>query len=94
MAHAARCLGRVGPTRSHLVALMPSIFISLDASWPKTDYIKAPLVGREKERRQNIETRNRSQGDQRSEGKIWWGAAGVISIPSNDSTFVTMVKGE
>jgi hypothetical protein len=26
-------------------------------------------------------------------GKLWWGAAGVISIPSNDSTFVAMMKG-
>jgi hypothetical protein len=25
-------------------------------------------------------------------GKLWWGAAGVISTPSNDSTFVTMMK--
>jgi hypothetical protein len=32
MAHAARCLGRVGPSRSHLVVPMPSIFVSLDAS--------------------------------------------------------------
>jgi hypothetical protein len=27
-------------------------------------------------------------------GKLRWGTAGVISIPSNDSTFVTMMKGE
>jgi hypothetical protein len=27
-------------------------------------------------------------------GKLWWGAAGVISIPSNDSTFITMMKRE
>jgi hypothetical protein len=27
-------------------------------------------------------------------GKLWQGVAGVISIPSNDSTFVTMMKGE
>jgi hypothetical protein len=32
MAHAARCLGRVGPTHSHLVAPMSSIFISIDFS--------------------------------------------------------------
>jgi hypothetical protein len=43
MAHAARCLGHVGPTRSHLVALMPSIFVSLDASWPKTIYKRVPM---------------------------------------------------
>jgi hypothetical protein len=27
-------------------------------------------------------------------GKLWRGAAGVISIPSNDSTFITMMKRE
>jgi hypothetical protein len=27
-------------------------------------------------------------------GKLQRGASGVISIPSNDSTFVTMMKGE
>jgi hypothetical protein len=27
-------------------------------------------------------------------GKLWWGTAGVISIPSDDSTFVTMMKRE
>jgi hypothetical protein len=26
--------------------------------------------------------------------KLWRGAAGVISVPSNDSTFITMMKGE
>jgi hypothetical protein len=45
MAHVTRCLGHVGPTRSHLIAPMPSIFVSLEASWPKTDYIKAPPPG-------------------------------------------------
>jgi hypothetical protein len=27
-------------------------------------------------------------------GKLQWGIAGVISIPFNDSTFVTMMKRE
>jgi hypothetical protein len=27
-------------------------------------------------------------------GISWWGTAGVISIPSNDSTFVSMMKRE
>jgi mannose-6-phosphate isomerase-like protein (cupin superfamily) len=27
-------------------------------------------------------------------GKLWRGAVGVISIPSNDSTFITMMKRE
>jgi hypothetical protein len=26
--------------------------------------------------------------------KLRWGTAGVISIPSNDSTFIAMIKGE
>jgi hypothetical protein len=27
-------------------------------------------------------------------GKLWRGTVGVISIPSNDSTFITMMKRE
>jgi hypothetical protein len=54
MAQAARFPGHVGPTRFSFVAPMLSIFISLDASWPKTLYKKGPLVGHEKERRRNI----------------------------------------
>jgi hypothetical protein len=69
MAHAARCLGRMGPARSHLGFLMSSIFISLDASWPKTIYKKGPFAGRERERHWNTETRNRSLGDRRLKGK-------------------------
>jgi hypothetical protein len=34
----------VGPTRSSLVAPMSSIFVSLDASWPKTIYKTGPLL--------------------------------------------------
>jgi hypothetical protein len=51
MAHTARFLGRIGPTRSPLVAPMPSIFVLIDSSWPTTDYIKGPPTGRERERR-------------------------------------------
>jgi hypothetical protein len=69
MAHEARFPSRVGPARSPLVALILSIFVSMNLSWPKTDYIKGAPAGREEERRQNIETRNRSLGDQRLEGK-------------------------
>jgi hypothetical protein len=94
MAHATRFLGRMGPARSSLIASMPSIFISMDSSCPKTDYIKGAPAGRKKERHQNIETRNKSLGYQRSEGKTLQGVAGVISIPFDDSTFVTMMKRE
>jgi hypothetical protein len=66
MAHATRFPGRMGPTHSHLVAPMWLIFVSLDSSWPKTDYIKGAPAGRERERRRHIETQNRNQGDQRS----------------------------
>jgi hypothetical protein len=69
MAHAAIFLGRVGPTRSPLVAPMTSIFVSIDSSWPKTDYIKGAPMGHKGKRRRNIETRNRSLGDRRSERK-------------------------
>jgi hypothetical protein len=69
MAHVARCLGRMGPTRSHLVALTPSIFVLMDSSWPKTICKKGAPAGREREHRRNTETQNRSLGDRRSEGK-------------------------
>jgi hypothetical protein len=59
----------MGPTRSPLVAPMSSIFVSLDASWPKTIYKKGPPAGRKREHHQNIETWNRSLGDRRLEGK-------------------------
>jgi hypothetical protein len=50
MAHVARFLGYMGPTRSLLVAPMPSIFVPMDLSWHKTDYIKGPPTGHERER--------------------------------------------
>jgi hypothetical protein len=53
MAHAARFLGRVGPACSPLIAPMSLIFVSLDASWPKTIYKKGPFAGHEKEHRRN-----------------------------------------
>jgi hypothetical protein len=65
----ARCLGHVGPARFNLVAPMPSIFILLDVSWPKTIYKKGTPTGHEGEHRRNSETRNRSLGDRRLEGK-------------------------
>jgi hypothetical protein len=69
MAHIARFLGHVGPACSPLVAPMSSIFVWMDSSWPKTDYIKGASAGRKEEHRQNIETWNRSLGDRRLEGK-------------------------
>jgi hypothetical protein len=41
---------------------------------------------------QKHETGTREIEDQR--GKLWRGTAGVISFLSNDSTFITMMKGE
>jgi hypothetical protein len=69
MAHVARFLGRMGPTRSPLVAPMSSIFVPMDSSWPKTDYIKGPPTGHKGERHQNTKTRNRSLGDEDRRGK-------------------------
>jgi hypothetical protein len=69
MAHAATCLGRMGPTCCHLVAPMPSIFVSMDSSWPKTVYKKGAPTGHERERSRNIETRNISLGDRKLEEK-------------------------
>jgi hypothetical protein len=84
MAHAARFLGRVGLACSPLVALIPSIFVLLDLSWPKTNYIKGAPAGREEERHWNTKTRNRNQVDQRS-GKTPGGALPVWS-PSPPTT--------
>jgi hypothetical protein len=52
-----------------LVAPMSSIFVLMDSSWPKTDYKKGTPTGHEREHCQNIETRNMSLGNWRSEGK-------------------------
>jgi hypothetical protein len=88
MAHAARCLVRVGPTCCHLVAPMASIFVLMDSSWPKTIYKKGPPAGREKERCRNTETRNRSQGDWRLEGETlvglpMWSPSPPTTLPSS-----------
>jgi hypothetical protein len=69
MALMARFPGRVGPAYSPHVATMPSIFVSMDSSWPKTNYIKGAPVGHKREHHQNTETRNMIQRDRRSEGK-------------------------
>jgi hypothetical protein len=48
-------------------------------------------------KRSTTETQKHETGSREIEdgrGKLQWGAAGVISIPSNDSTFVAMMKGE
>jgi hypothetical protein len=94
MAHMAKFLGLVGLACWRLVAPMSLIFVPMDSSWSKTDYIKGAPTGRKRERRQNTETQNKSLGDRRSEGKLRWGAVGVISTPSNDCAFVTMMKRE
>jgi hypothetical protein len=69
MAHAARLLGRVGPTRSPLIAPMSLIFVLMDSSWPETEYIKGPPMGHERERCWNTKPRNRSLGDKDQSGK-------------------------
>jgi hypothetical protein len=93
MAHAARFLGRMAYPFPP-IAPMPSIFVSLDASWPKTIYKKGPLrvAKRSAAETQKHETEAWEIKDWR--GKLQRGVAGVISIPSNDSTFITMMKRE
>jgi hypothetical protein len=91
----ARCLGHVGPTHSHLVAPMSSIFIScwmhLDL---KPSIKRVPLRGVKRctTKTRKHETEAWEIKDWR--GKLWRGAAGSIPIPSNNSTFVAMMKGE
>jgi hypothetical protein len=50
------------------------------------------VVKRSPAETQKHETGTREIKDRR--GKLRRGVAGVISIPSNDSTFITMMKGE
>jgi hypothetical protein len=38
----------MGPAHFSLIAAMSLIFVSLDASWPKTIYKKDPSAGRER----------------------------------------------
>jgi hypothetical protein len=66
----------------------------MDFSWPKTDYIKGAPTGHEKERRWNIENEIGAWEIKDRRGKLRRGTAIVISTPSNDYTFVTMMKRE
>ena len=62
VAHAARFLGRVGPTFWSLVAPLPSIFLPEASSWPKNDYkssLPTPFRG---EAAENIETPKQRSG--------------------------------
>jgi hypothetical protein len=57
--HAVRFRGRMGHARSPLVALIPSIFVHVASSWPKTYYKKGPPVGHEGRWRRDQKHRNR-----------------------------------
>jgi hypothetical protein len=94
MAHVARFPGCMGPTCSTLIAPMSMIFISLDVAWSKTTYKKGPLCVAKGStaKEQKHETKAWEIKDWR--GKLRRSAAGVISIPSNGSSFVTMMKRE
>jgi hypothetical protein len=59
---------------------------------PSIKRVPLRVVKRSAAETQKHETEAREIEDWR--GKLWRGTAGVISIPSNDSTFVTMMKGE
>ena len=93
-AHAARFLGRVGPTIPGLEPRMPSIFFPEPRLDLKTT-IK--IVSRRLSEGSAAETQKAGNKDlelQIGGGKLRRGAAGVVSIFSNDFSTVSMMKRE
>ena len=68
-AHAAKTLGRVGPTFWSLDAPLPSIFSPTTPSWPKTDYKNSPRGFSERRAAETQKHRNRDQELQIGGGK-------------------------
>ena len=93
-AHAAWYCSRVGPTHLGLVAPLPSIFSPPTSSWPKNAYIKGPPTFSGRSAAETQKPRNRDLELQIGGGKLRRGAAGVVSIFSNDFSTVSMMKGE
>jgi hypothetical protein len=94
MAHVAKFLGHVG--LAHSPSLLrcrrsSSHWIRLDLK-PSIKRVPLRVAKGSAAKTQKHETGARKIKDQR--GKLQWGTAGVISIPSDDSTFVTMMKRE
>ena len=94
VAHAARFLGRVGPTFWSLVAPLPLIFSPTTPPWPKADYKNSPRGRSEEGRRRNTKHRNRDLELQIGGGKLRRSAAGEVSFFSNDFSTVSMMKRE
>ena len=94
VAHAARYRGRVGPTIWSLEAPLPSIFSPTTPSWPKTDYKNSPWCPSERRAAETQKPRNRDLELQIGGEKLRRGAAGVVSIFSNEFSTVSMMKRE
>ena len=75
----ARFLGCVGPPLLFLVAPMPSVFVSVASSWPKTDYKNSPPRSFARRRRRNTKPRNRESEGYRRRRSEGGNAAGITS---------------
>ena len=93
-AHAAHVPGRMGPPLLGLGALLPSIFPPPTPFWPKTDYKNSPRCPSERSAAETQKHRNRDLELQIGGGKLRRGAAGVVSIFSNDFSTISMMKRE
>jgi len=93
-AHAAWYCSRVGPTHLGLVAPLPSIFSPPTSSWPKNAYKKGPPSFSGRSAAETQKHRNRDLELQIGGGKLRRGAAGVVTIFSNDFSTVSMMKRE
>ena len=92
VAHAARFPGCVGPTIWGIGAPLSSIFFPEPPSWPKNDYKNSTRRTSERRAAETQKPRNRDLELQIGGGKLRRGAAGVVSIFSNDFSTVSMMK--
>ena len=93
-AHAAHVPGHVGPIKLGLGALLPSIFPPPTLFWPKNTYKNYPPTFSGRSAAETQKHRNRDLELQIGGGKLRRGAAGVVSIFSNDFSTVSMMKRE
>ena len=93
-AHAARYMGRVGPLLLGLGAPLPLIFPPPTPFRPKNAYKNYPPTFSGRSAAETQKHRNRDLELQIGGGKLRRGAAGVVSIFSNDFSTVSMMKRE
>ena len=79
----------LGPRGSVAVDLFPE-----PLSWPKNDYKNSPRRPSERSAAETQKPRNRDLELQIGGGKLQRGAAGMVSIFSNDFSTVSMMKRE